>query len=126
DVAEGKDPAMQRTEARREAGRKRTQTFAAVAGDFVEIHCKRNQRTWRKTELNLKTYVLPAWGELPFTSIKRADAIALVESIERDSGPFIARYVRANIRKLFVWAQERDLIEVNPCERVPRPLSGKR
>lgn len=125
-VYSGIDPALERKEAHRTANRRREQTFKVVAEQFIEEHCKRNNKTWRKTELNLNSFVIPKWGELPLASITRADAISLVETIERKSGAFMARYVRANIRKLFVWAQERDLIDSNPCERIPRPLSGQR
>jgi len=125
-VAVGEDPALQRFEARHKATEGRRNSFAYVANEFVEKHCKKHNRTWRKTENNLSKYVLPQWGKRPISTITPRDCIELIEDISENSGPFMANYVRANIRTLFKWAGQREIVDSNPCADVPRPINGNR
>jgi len=38
----------------------------------------------------------------------------------------MANYVRANIRTLFKWAIQREIVNSNPCADTPRPVNGNR
>ena len=125
-VAIGEDPALQRFEARQKAAQGRRNSFAYVAKEFVEKHCKKHNRTWRKTEQNFNRYVLPHWGRRPISSITPRDCIELIEDIAENSGPFMANYVRANVRTLFKWAVQREIVNSNPCADTPRPINGNR
>ena len=125
-VAIGEDPALQRFEARHKAAERRRNSFAHVAKEFVEKHCKKHNRTWQKTENNFDRYVLPHWGMRPMSSITPRDCIDLIEDIAGNNGPFIANYVRANIRTLFKWAVQREIVNSNPCADTPRPINGNR
>lgn len=125
-VAVGEDPALQRFEARHKATEGRRNSFAYVANEFVEKHCKKHNRTWRKTESNLTKYAVPHWGIRPMSSITPRDCTELIEDIAENNGPFIATYVRANIRTLFKWAAQREIVDSNPCADVPRPINGNK
>ncbi len=125
-VAIGEDPALQRFEARHKAAEGRRNSFAHVANEFVEKHCRKQNRTWQKTESNFSKYVLPHWGMRPLSSITPRDCIELIEDIAENNGPFIANYVRANIRTLFKWAVQREIVSSNPCADTPRPINGNR
>ena len=85
-VAVGEDPALQRFEARHKAAEGRRNSFTHVAKEFVEKHCKKHNRTWRKTENNLTKYVLPQWGMRPMSSITPRDCIELIEDIAENKG----------------------------------------
>jgi len=123
-VAIGEDPGLQRFEARHKAAQGRRNSFAHVANEFVERHCKKHNRTWQKTENNFNKYVLPHWGMRPMSTITPRDCVELIEDIAENSGPFMANYVRANIRTLFKWAVQREIVNNNPCADTPRPIKG--
>ena len=125
-VQAGIDPRATRENASQEANSKPRDTFGAIADLFIEKHAKQQNKTWQKTQYNLKKYVEPCWGEKPIASITRLDAIELIESIADQHGPFTANYVRANLRKLFSWACKRDLAQMNPVVDVERPISAKK
>ena len=125
-IAAGEDPALKSLDAREEATERRRNSFAYVASAFVDKHCKKHNRTWRKTENNLQKYVLSHWGKRPISLITPRDCIELIEDIAENNGPFIANYVRANIRTLFKWAAQREIVDGNPCADTPRPMNGSR
>ena len=54
EIIEGKDPAAER-KAERESG-----TFADLASQYVELHAKRHNKSWKKTEKLVARFLLPA------------------------------------------------------------------
>ena len=80
---------------------------AAVCADFIERHAKKNRR-WQETERILKRHVVPTWGSRPIASVKRSEIVALLDSIEDESGAPMATAVLAQMRKMFNWHATRD------------------
>lgn len=116
-VAAGVDPRQHRAaEAERQRAAEAA-TFAAVAGDFVRLHCQRNNRSWREQDRLLRAYAIPVLGGRPLSEIRRAEIARLVDEIAGDK-PATARLVLATVRKLFSWAIERGRIEANPASRI--------
>lgn len=111
-VAEGRDPGRERQEAR-------SDTFSAVAADFIERHCKRNNRpsTISVIETLLRLHVLPKWGSRAIQSIARRDVIALLDGIPF---PVAGNRTHAALSTLFGWAVRVGIVEANPMRDVKR------
>ncbi|MDP3704012.1 MAG: tyrosine-type recombinase/integrase [Candidatus Omnitrophota bacterium] len=129
----------------REAERRETESFAAVAELFIERKAKKN-RTWAETERLLRFGLGPAqdgkrasghrtkldaapgpikaWGKRHVSEIRRGDVAELLESIGQRS-PAVARATFAALRPLFDWCVERDLMAVSPCDKLTAPPRSK-
>jgi integrase len=110
-VAEGKDPAAER---KAERGRG---TFAELAARYVTEYAKRNNKSWQQGDALARKYLLPRWGKLSAAAITRADARAMMTSIE---APVLANQVLAAASAIFMWAIKQELIKANPCALVER------
>jgi integrase len=58
--------------------------------------------------------------------VTRRDIIAMLDDIVTRGAPIQANRTLEVVRKLFNWAVGRDLIQLNPCYRVPKPSSENR
>ncbi len=76
DVFEGKDPAAERKAERL------TGTFADLASQYVELHAKKHNKSWKQAETLVRRHLLPRWGKLKATAITRADVRAVMVRIE--------------------------------------------
>jgi integrase len=118
-VAEGRDPAGEKTQART----LQPDTVETVAQQFVERHCLRNNRpsTAAVTQGLLNLYVLSRWRNRLLRDITRRDVRDLLDRIVDAEKPIAANRTLAAIRKLFNWALERDIIDASPCAGIKRP-----
>jgi integrase len=110
-VAEGKDPAAER-KAERAAG-----TFADLADQYVELHAKKHNKSWKQSEYWVRKHLLPRWGKLKASAITRADVRAAMIRIE---APILANQVLAAASAIFSWAIKQEIVTVNPCRLVDR------
>jgi integrase len=111
DVFEGKDPAAERKAERL------TGTFADLAGQYVELWAKKNNKSWQQAEKLVARHLLPPWGKLKSNAITRADVRAVMARIE---APIVANQVLASASAIFAWAIRQEIITVNPCHGVDR------
>lgn len=118
-VADGKDPVRDRREARREY--QDGITVRELADAFLELHAKVKKRSWRQDYRRIKGQIIPAWGFRKADEIRRRDVIALLDAIVARGAEVEANRTLALVRKLFNWANERDLLEGNPCLGVRAP-----
>jgi integrase len=79
-----------------------------------------------KDFLILEKDLLPRFGMRRAIDVTRRDIIALLDDIVARGAPIQANRTLEIVRKLFNWAVGRDLIEANPCHRVPKPSSENR
>ena len=119
-IDKGIDPAE-------EEARKRENTFAAVAEDFVAYIQKEKLRTGDVLERRLRqTFIIGAkWGRRPIAEITADD----VKKIIRGEAKYQAFKDFALIRQLFNWAiGNADYgVQINPCDRlVPKDIIGER
>jgi integrase len=114
-VSGGADPQGERR-AKREAP---TLTFDALADDYLDRYAKPHKKSWANDALYLRAHVRAAWGARPANRISRADAAALLDTIAK-SAPTSANRTQSIISRLFNWAIESGLIEVNPLARMPK------
>ncbi|MBX3515571.1 MAG: integrase arm-type DNA-binding domain-containing protein [Rhodospirillales bacterium] len=120
-VALGTDPREHARASKQADAQRRSRTFAAVAAEFIELHAKRRNRSWRHAESVLRRDVLPSWADRPIDEIRRRDVTGLVDRIAVER-PYAARLMLANVRKLFAWAMEREIIETNPAAGIKAPI----
>jgi integrase len=81
---------------------------------------------WAETQRIFEKDVLPRWGDRSVRSITRKDVVWLIDAID-DRSPAVSRSVFAQLRKLFNWCVERDLISVSPLLglRAPAPQPAR-
>jgi hypothetical protein len=96
-VREGVDPAEDKR-ARRELRTPETDTFGAVADDFLERHVRRNNResTFLEAKRDLERDALRKWRTRPIASITRRDVIDLIDGIIERGAPVQATFLSDN------------------------------
>jgi len=95
--------------------RRRATTFAALAEAFLSRPAAAKQRTIDEIRKTVGRYLLPRWGSRAASSITRADAIAMVEALDRASGPYTAAKALALASSIFRHAMMREQVASNPC-----------
>jgi integrase len=75
---------------------------------------------------NLKTYVVPAFGNRQLSEIKRYDVEAFLADKAKKYCRNTLRGMRASLSRVLSWAVACDWIEKNPCSRVRLPFSGSK
>lgn len=118
-LSKGKDPAAQEREAKDE--RKRTPFISDFVDEFVTRYAKEHNRGWQEIERALKTEIVPRWGKRKITDIKRRDLVLVLDEIKERGAPVMANRILAYTRKMFSWAVERAVLEVNPFLMMSRP-----
>ena len=119
--AEGRDPALERQQAKQHAT---SDKFAAIAADFMDKHASQN-RTANETARILDRDVLPKWGKRSIHDIGKRDVNALLDAITARGSHFMANRLLAVLRKLFNWCISRGVVTVSPCDGVPAPHREK-
>ncbi|QBQ56226.1 tyrosine-type recombinase/integrase [Nitrosococcus wardiae] len=115
----GLDPAhIERTHKEEE---RQAPTMAQLAELYLERYAKAKKRSWREDERLLKKDVLPRWGHRKAKDIVRRDVVMLLDDIIDRGSPIVANRTLACVRKMFNYALERSLIEMNPCSAVKMP-----
>jgi integrase len=119
-VAEGRDPGREKRVARPD-------TVAAIVGQFVERHCKRENRprTAAETERLLDQNVLPRWRNRLARDITRRDVLDLLDGLIDGGTPIAANRTLSAVRKLFNWCVSRDILAASPCAGVKPPTAER-
>src|SRR5262249_51642179 len=125
-LQQGIDPAEQEARERAAEQRKRLNTFAAMAEDFIASKLPSEKRG-KEIELTIRREVLPKWGGLAVTDVTESHIRDLVKAKARDYEA-MARNLLALIRRVFNWAIDQRAygIEHSPCARLkPNKLVGE-
>ncbi len=109
EIAEGRDP-----QAEKKVARVPKLTFADLSTLYITDHAKPKKRTWASDDRLIRKELLPAWGHLPVREIHRRDVADRVQAIARRGAPIQANRVLSLIGKMFSFALERDIVELNP------------
>ena len=96
-------------------------TVSSVCNDFIRIYAKPRNRTWRDTERLLARHVVSRWGTRDILSVTRRDILDLLDELTQQGSAVGANRVLAALRKLFVWAEEREIIPSSPAVRIKPP-----
>jgi hypothetical protein len=93
-------------------------SFGQVAANYIKRHVDENKlRTKKEIERILNKYLLPRWGDRPFTELKRNDVAILLDQIVDEHGPVQADQALALISSICTWYQSRDDNYVSPVVR---------
>jgi integrase len=118
-LAKGKDPALIK---QREAIEARASlTINKLIEEYMEKWAKPRKRSWKEDFRIFEKDVMPAWGKRKAKEITRRDVILLLDNIVDRGSPIIANRTLAAVRRMFNFAIERDILEVNPCYAVKAP-----
>jgi integrase len=116
-VAKGVNPIEAKQKERTEAPKK---TFKALADRYIEEHAKRFKKSADADDRNLRLHVLPVWGKRNYAGIFRPDVIELIEGLIAADKPILANRVQSLISKIFSFAVDNALIEINPAVRLKK------
>jgi integrase len=116
EVQRGIDPATLKRDSRE------ADTFAALADRYMAEHARMKKRasSAHEDEKMLRRALLPAWGARKAADVSRRDVIALIDKIACEA-PIGANRVLSLASKIFNFAVSKEIIEVNPAYRVPKP-----
>ncbi len=118
----GFDPAEERR-ARRDVPSPESETFGAVAQDYLDRYLSKNTApaTFAEAKRDLEKNILPKWRNRPIASITRRDAIDLIDGIIARGAEIQGNRSLARLRAMFNWAIEKDRVAVSPVDRMKPP-----
>lgn len=121
-VASGIDPLDQRQLAIQ------GDSVADLCQAFMDRHAKPHKRSWKDDESRIRLYIVPAWGTLKASSLKRSD-VARVHRKLGEQHPYAANRLLELISKMYelgrIWAVVAD-DHPNPARRIPKFKEEKR
>jgi integrase len=119
DLKNGIDPRQRAAEIKRAEAAKRTNTFRAVAEEFLKRHVAR-ARTARAIELRVRRELIARWGDRPIADINHADVVHMIDEIVDRGHPEAARQTLMYGRRLHEWAIARGIygLETSPYDRL--------
>jgi len=101
-------------------------TFADLAREYMLRHSAPKKRSTDYDREVLERDLLPAWGPLPAASIKKRDAIRLLDAIADRGAPILANRTRQIISSIYRFGVKRDLVEHNPITGTDAPATENR
>jgi integrase len=116
-VAEGKDPAAERTLSRRRLNSDRVSDLVA---EFLAKHVAQN-RSAAETERIFNNDILPRFGSRSIHTLKKHDVIGLLEAIADRGSPIMANRTLAALRKFLNWCVARGVIDKSPADGAEAP-----
>jgi integrase len=126
-IDKGIDPTAEQKTKQLKEQRKRKNTFAAVAEDFITEKLPQ-ERSARDAERDLRNIFVAEWGDRPITDITDLDVLGVIKAKAKD-GPVYACNLLALLKRFYVWAIDQRVYEIqfSPCERIkPRSIFGER
>jgi integrase len=124
----GKDPKDEQEKVKREAEQKRSNTFTAVAEDFI-ADMKPTERRRAEVAQAIRRELIPAWGKRPIVEITPLDVVAVVKAMKQKGHLHQARNLLGRTRRVFRWAiaQHAYGLERSPCAEIrPTDIIGDR
>lgn len=124
-IRQGKDPREEEERQRAAEERKRANTFAAVAEDFITNKLP-GERKAREVERDIRRDVVSEWGARPITEITHLDVRSLIKT-KAKTAPAQARNLLGTIKRIFAWAVDEGAYDLHasPAEVVkPKAVIG--
>src|SRR6266404_3065327 len=89
----------------------------------MERHAKvhKRERSWREDQRMIDRELLPRWRHRKANDIKRRDVQELLDDTVTRGSPIQANHTFALVRKMFNFALQREIVEINPCMGMGRP-----
>jgi integrase len=96
----------------------KAETFGAVVDNWRKRHVEANDlRSAPEINRLLNVHVLPIWGNREFTSIRRSDVAALLDTVEDKHSARQADYVLNVVRSIMFWYASRNDDYIPPIVR---------
>lgn len=128
-VAEGKDPAAEKVEARRrtQAGLNREELFGAVWDRYQSEYVRPNLKPSTVNEINrlADTLILPKFRKRTLREIAPHDIKALLAAQRARGVPLQGNKVFATLRGFFNWCRRELLLQTSPCAGLRKPEADK-
>ena len=101
-VAQGRDPAVAKQQAKDKAATAAADTLRAIGDEYLKREGHK-LRTLSQRENILRRLVYPKLGDRHVASIRRSEINRLLDVIEDDNGPVMADHTLAVLRRIFGW-----------------------
>jgi integrase len=101
-IRQGKDPGLELERQRLAEERRRANTFAAVAEDFIAEKLA-DERKGREVARDIRREFLPKWGPRAITEITDLDVLTVIK-VKKQTAPAQARNLLTTAKRLFAWA----------------------
>jgi integrase len=127
-IGRGIDPRIEEARQRADAQRRQSNSFAAVAGEFLERHASGLKKSAEAKRI-IETEFVRRWGPRPITDIMPEEVATAIRAIVKRGAPYQAHNAFGYLRRLFTWAigTHQFGIYASPVERLsPKDLIGKR
>jgi integrase len=101
-------------------------TFAELADNFIELHCKKNlkESTFKEYVRQIENEIKPAFKNLAANEVTPQLIVQLIDTKARQA-PIAANRILSTVSKLFKWAKNRQSIETNPALGIEKPGKEK-
>ena len=120
-IDKGIDPAVEEERARLAEQRKRANTFAAVAEDFIRDKAS-TERAGRAVTGDIRREFIAVWGNRPIAEITPHDVRAVIKTVTARGTLYQAHNLLTTVKRLFGWAIDQHVygLESSPCDRLKR------
>ncbi len=96
-----------------------TLTFGEVVPTFIELYAMPRTSDWRRTEASLRKFA--SLNSTRMADIKRSDIVRALDRIVAAGAPVRANRALAAVKKMYSWALDRGILEINPLVRLQPP-----
>ena len=127
-IEAGKDPAEETKRQRETEARRRSNTFASVAEDFITEKLS-TERKGEEVERDIRRVFIEEWGARPISDLTASDVVSLIKRFKNEGKVYQAHNLLGYVRRLFNWAigQHAYGIETSPCDRLkPKDIIGEK
>lgn len=124
----GVDPKEEVEKKRAAELRRRQNTFAAVAEEFIRDKLS-GERRGKDAERDIRREFIPRWGKLPVMEISDAHVREVIKAVKDRGARYMAHSLLTTARRLFSWAIDQRAygLESSPCDRLkPKSLIGEK
>jgi integrase len=120
-IDKGIDPAIEEEHIRLAEQRKRANTFAVVAEDFIRDKVS-TERAGRAVTGDIRREFISVWGNRPITEITPHDVLAVIKPVAARGARYQAHNLYTTVKRLFGWAIDQHVygLESSPCDRLRR------
>jgi integrase len=119
-IKQGIDPQEEAKRKADEEARRKKNTFAAVAADYID-YIKPRLRRHEHVQRIIDNKLLPRWKDRLITDIRWRDVEAVIEAAVKRGTPAMAHHIFSTAQRVFNWAIEQgeDIygITSSPCDR---------
>lgn len=127
----GIDPAEEKQqESKRKAAEKATQQARMTVRQLFELWEKRELMSRKdkgaEAKRSFEKDVFPKLGDMPAADVTRAMVVGVLDTVVERGAPIVARNLMGNIRQMFGYAIEREIVAKDPTSRLKRDSFGKK